>query len=55
MTSPAEAAISGAPPAPGRRVRGWPYSPITVELMFPNRSSCAALRKPTSIRPAWSQ
>ena len=35
ITSRHDAAISGAPPAPGSRTRGEPYeSPITVVLMF---------------------
>src|SRR4029450_4470978 len=48
-------AISGAPPAPGRRVSGWAEPPMTVVFRLPNRSICAAPRKPRSIRPACSQ
>ena len=49
------AAISGAPPAPGRRTFGWPYSPITVEFRFPYRSIWAAPRNARSMRPPWIQ
>ena len=50
-TSRALIAISQAPPEPGSRVVGWSYSPMTVVLMLPNRSICAAPRNPTSISP----
>src|SRR5436190_2136861 len=41
ITSPHDAAISRAPPAPGSRTCGEAYEPITVVLMFAKRSSCA--------------
>ena len=46
-------AISHAPPEPGSRVSGFSYGPMTVVLMFPNRSIWAAPRNPTSISPPW--
>ena len=49
------AAISGAPPAPGRRTFGSSYEPMTVELRLPWRSIWAAPRNPTSIRPPCNQ
>ena len=56
ITSAHEAAISGAPPAPGSRTAGEPYDvPMTVVLMLAKRSICAAPRNPTSIRPGCSQ
>src|SRR5215468_6199697 len=56
ITSRQNAAISGAPPAPGSRTFGSAYLlPMTVVLMLPNLSSCAAPRNPTSIRPGCSQ
>ena len=54
-TSRQDAAISGAPPAPGSRTTGSSYSPMTVVLRLPKRSIWAPERKPTSIRPGWSQ
>jgi len=54
-TRPQDRAISGAPPAPGSRTLGAPYGPMTVVLMSPRRSISAAPRKPTSMRPGWSQ
>ena len=51
QTVRARTAMSHAPPLPGRRTRGLSYGPITVVLMFPRRSICAAPRKPTSISP----
>ncbi len=41
--------------APGSRTVGVAYGPITVVLMLPKRSSCAAPRNPTVIRPLCSQ
>jgi hypothetical protein len=55
ITSRQDAAISGAPPAPGSRTVGSSYSPMTVVLRLPKRSTWAPERKPTSIRPGWSQ
>jgi hypothetical protein len=49
------AAISVAPPAPGNRVLGASYGPITVLFRLPCLSTCAAPRKPTSTRPACSR
>jgi len=54
-TSLQHVAISGAPPAPGKRVDGLRYSPITVVLMLANRSICAAPKNPRSMRPPCSQ
>ena len=50
-----DTAMSGAPPAPGSRTDGAAYGPMTVVLMLPKRSSWAAPRKPTVIRPLCSQ
>jgi hypothetical protein len=38
-TSRQLAAISGAPPAPGSRVLGLSYAPMTVELRLQKRST----------------